>query len=203
MPREFVSLSRLVDIGAVLHFEKNECWMQPPLRLQSHGGEPERIPLNRIGGLYEIELHKMALGAEDVRKDVDSDAATFTAKAKAAFKSRPEWDPTDFTDPKFHSAVYKGKSFLSGDLDLWHRRMRHVSKEQLKQVSAHGIIDGFNLVGNKNDTQCRCKTCAMAKIRRHACRRTKYVDAPKRIGEHVSSDVKVCHIKALQVTSMW
>ena len=68
--------------------------------------------------------------------------------------------------------------------------MRHVSKEQLKQVSAHGIIDGFNLVGNKNDTQCKCETCAMAKIRRHACRRTKYVDAPKRIGEHVSSDVK-------------
>ena len=42
-PVNLLSLSRLVDIGAVLHFEKNECWMQPPLRLQSHGGEPERI----------------------------------------------------------------------------------------------------------------------------------------------------------------
>ena len=74
---------------------------------------------------------------------IGDDAAIFTAEAKAAFKSRPELDPTDFTDPKYQSAVYKGKSFLSGDLDLWHRRMRHVSKERLKQVSAHGIIDGF------------------------------------------------------------
>ena len=30
----------------------------------------------------------------------------------------------------------------------------------------------------------------MAKIRRHASKRMKYVDVPKRIGEHVSSDVK-------------
>ena len=151
----------------------------------------------------------MALDAEDVNKlspEVrgDSpqvkgdDAAAFTAEAKAAFKSRPELDPTDFTDPKYHSAVYKGKSFLSGDLDLWHRRMRHVSKERLKQVSAHGIIDGFQLVGNKCDTQCKCETCAMAKIRKHASKRTKYVDAPKRIGEHVSSDVKSVPYESFQ-----
>ena len=68
--------------------------------------------------------------------------------------------------------------------------MRHVSKEQLKQVSTHGIIDGFNLVCSKNDKLCKCETCAMAKIRRHASERTKCVDAPKRIWEHVSSDVK-------------
>ena len=45
-PVNLLSMSRLVDIGAVLCSEKNECWMQPPLRLQSHGVEPERIPLN-------------------------------------------------------------------------------------------------------------------------------------------------------------
>ena len=48
-------------------------------------GEPERIPLNRIGGLYEIELHKMALDAEDVKEGVNSDAAIFAVDAKAAF----------------------------------------------------------------------------------------------------------------------
>ena len=53
----------------------------------------------------------MALDAEDVKEDVNSDAAIFTAETKAAFKSRPEWDPTDFTDLKFHSAVYKGNFF--------------------------------------------------------------------------------------------
>ena len=127
------------------------------------GSISERIPLNRIGGLYEAILPKMALDAEDVKEDfnldaenvkedVKSDAAIFKAEAKAVVKSRPELDPTDLTDPKFHSAVFKGKSFLSGYLDLLHRRMSHVSKERLKQLSAHGVIDGFNLVGSKNDT---------------------------------------------------
>ena len=115
-------------------------------------------------------------------KDVNSDAANYKAQANAAFRSRQDWDPTDFTGLKYHSAVRKGKSFLSGDLELWHGRMRHVSKEQLKSVSTHGIIDESNLVGSKNHTQCKCETCAVAKLRRHASKRTRYVDAPKRIG---------------------
>ena len=90
MPVNLLSMSRLVDIGAVLHFEKYECWMQPPRQFQSHGGESERIPLNRIGGLDKVNLHKMALDAEGV----NSDAAIFKSEAKAAFKSRPNWDPT-------------------------------------------------------------------------------------------------------------
>ena len=49
-PVNLLSLGRLVDIGAVLHFKKNACRMQPPLRFQSHGGGSERIPPNRIGG---------------------------------------------------------------------------------------------------------------------------------------------------------
>ena len=110
----------------------------PRLDFSAMGEESERAPLNRIGVLYEVNLHKTALGAEDA----NSDAAKFLAQANAAFRSRLDWDPaTDFTDPKYHSAVYKGKSFLSGDLELWHRRMRQVSKEQLKQVSDNGIID--------------------------------------------------------------
>ena len=37
-PVNLLSMSRLVDIGAVLSFEKNKCRIQPPARLQSHGG---------------------------------------------------------------------------------------------------------------------------------------------------------------------
>ena len=53
--------------------------------------------------------------------DVNSDAANFKAQANAAFRSHQDWGPTDFTDPEYHSVVYKEKSFLSGVLDLWHR----------------------------------------------------------------------------------
>ena len=37
-PVNLLSLSRLVGVGAILHFEKNERWIQPPARFQSHGG---------------------------------------------------------------------------------------------------------------------------------------------------------------------
>ena len=84
--------------------------MQPPPQFQSHGRESERIPLNQIEGLYEVKLHKMALDAEGA----NSGAAILKAEAKAAYKSRPNWDPTGFSDPKYHFAAYKGKSFLSG-----------------------------------------------------------------------------------------
>jgi hypothetical protein len=184
-PANLLSLSRLVDIGAVLHFEKGDCWFQPPPRLKGQG-ESERIPLNRVGGLYEIALHKLALRAENTQADYD---ATFKAHVDSKF-AREDWDPTDFNDPQFHSCAIQGKSYLSGSLDLWHRRMRHVSKEQLKRIHAHGLVDGFNMVGN-TEVRCQCDTCAIAKIRAHASKRqSKFPYAPKRIGEHVSSDVK-------------
>ena len=48
------------------------------------GGEHARIPLNRIGGLYKINLNKTAIEA----KDVNSDAANFKAQANADFTEK-------------------------------------------------------------------------------------------------------------------
>ena len=185
-PANLLSLSRLVDVGAVLHFEHGDCWFQPPPRFTDQGGSSvvsERIPLNRVGGLYEITLHNMAL-------DFDTEpCSSFKAQVDTKF-ARENWDPVDFNDPQFHSFAVHGKSYLSGSLDLWHRRMSHLSKERLKQVHTHGLVDGFNLVGN-SEVRCQCDTCAMAKIRAQASKRNrKFPNAPKRIGEHVSSDVK-------------
>ena len=58
--------------------------------------------------------------------------------------------------------------------------MRQLSKGHMKQVIAHGIIDGLDLVGGETDTHCKCETYAMAKARKLACRRTKNADAPKK-----------------------
>ena len=53
-------------------------------------------------------------------------------------------------------------------------------------MSAHGIIDRFNLVGNKNDIQYKFEMCPMAKIRRNSSKRAKCVDAPRGTGDHGS-----------------
>ena len=87
-----------------------------------------RIPLKRVGGVFELELHKLALetGTDLVNGSVHS---LLAAEVIADLEAPDKWDPTDFSDPLFHSCAVKGKSFLSGSLDLWHRRMRHMSKE--------------------------------------------------------------------------
>ena len=80
---------------------------------------------------------------------------------------------------------------MSGDPHLWHRRMGHVSKEQLKRVRAHEIIDGFNLVGVNNEVRGGCETCAMDKISAHSnAVSKKYHEAIKRIKKHSFSNIK-------------
>ena len=44
---------------------------------------------------------------------------------------------------------------------------------------------------DNTEVRCQCGTCAIAKIRAYASKRhSKFPNAPKRIGEHVSSDVR-------------
>ena len=187
-PTNLLRLSRLVDVGAVLHFKKGDYWFQPPPRFTSQGGS-KRIPLNRVGGLYEITLHKFARDADQADPDATQIHSLFKAQVDSNF-ARENWDPTDFSYPQFHSCAVQGKSYLPGSLDLWHRLMRHVSKEQLKRVHAHGLVDGFKSVAS-TEVRYQCDTFAMAKIRAQANKsHSKFSDAPKRIGEHVSSDVK-------------
>ena len=38
--------------------------------------------------------------------------------------------------------------FLVGDLNLWRRKMRHMSKRGLKRIPKCGLVDGFDLSGN-------------------------------------------------------
>ena len=200
-PTNLLSLSRLVDVGATLHFEKGDCWFQPAPRLKGQG-EGERIPLNRVGGLYEITLHKLALDADQADHDATQIQSSFKAQVDSTF-ARENWDPTDFNDPQFHSCAVQGKSYLSGSLDLWHRRMRHVSKEQLKRIHAHGLVDGFNLVGN-TEVRCQCDTCAMAKIRAQASKsHESFQMHPRGLGSMCLLTLKACRLSHLRDISTW
>ena len=181
-PVNLLSLGLLLDVGAILHFEQGNCWIKPPNSPQSEG-EAERIPLQRVGGLFQIPLSKVVKPTEMIMNKTNLDANG--ESAAGVFQCDSEDSSTD----RISCSLY-GQSFLSGDLDLWHKRMRHVSKHQLKKMHTLGLVDGFNLKGNTN-ADCGCDTCTQAKIKRSRNERQRaYAERCTFIGQHVSSDIK-------------
>jgi hypothetical protein len=176
-PMNLLSLSLLLDVGAVLHFEQGNCWIKPP-------GSAEHISLKRVGGLFQVPLSKIS--------DPDKMGVLKLDEASGEFV-REAYVGLNHDDPiasNFFSCDLIGQSFLSGDLDLWHRRMRHISKQTLKTISTLGLVAGFNLTGNTN-AQCGCDTCTQAKIKRDRNERQRhYKQRCTSIGHHVSSDIK-------------
>ena len=90
-----------------------------------------------------------------------------------------------------HSYMVNGYCFAtSGNLQLWHRRMRHMSKESLLTIFKHGLVDGFKLTGRMSTT-CDCDTCRQAKIKRWATpREHAFEEISTFIGHTVHSDLK-------------
>ena len=164
-PMNLLSISLLVDKGAVLHFESGNCYVVPP-------GATERVPITREGGLFSVPLGQEFYGDHKYAQLVGHDGDSGDERLRFSFAT-------------------ESYSFLSGDLALWHKRLGHLSKEKLMRIHGHNLVDGFHLVGNKN-THCGCDSCTQARIKRAASKKTAAYDsgAPTRIGERVSSDVK-------------
>jgi len=153
---------------------------QPP-RLSS-GEDAEHTPLERVGGLFQVPISKVLCPPPPK-------ASFLTLADDGELVTSPCEDSVPDLVSQFSCALY-GQSFLSGDLDLWHRRMRHISKEHLKRIASLGLVDGFNLTGNTN-AQCGCDTCVQAKIKKARSERQRHFPREcKFIGEHVSSDIK-------------
>mmetsp|Transcript_37940 Transcript_37940/g.76675 ORF Transcript_37940/g.76675 Transcript_37940/m.76675 type:complete len:1384 (-) Transcript_37940:372-4523(-) len=164
-PMNLLSLSLMIDKGSVIHFESGNCYIVP-------AGAKERIPLTREGGLFSVPLSPDLYGDHKYAQLVGAGG--------------------EFEDDRLHySFAVGGYSFLSGDLNLWHKRLAHLSKEKLMRIHGHNLVDGFHLVGNKN-THCGCDSCTQARIKRAASKHSAPYNsnAPTRIGERVSTDVK-------------
>jgi len=184
-PMNLLSLSLLFDVGSVIHFEKGDCWIQPP-SAKGTAGETERIPLQRVGGLFQLPISKFIYSSFSRGENAANESASLNSgmlPGKCGLLSANESESLNsgMLSGKFgllsaneserltsgmsrgsnnsydnylsHSCSIKGHSFLSGDLELWHRRMRHVSKTKLKQIWSQNIVDGFHLVGNKNENR--------------------------------------------------
>ena len=73
----------------------------------------------------------------------------------------------------------------------WHRRVAHLSVDELVRIVTHNLVDGLTIKG-KMSRACNCETCRVAKIRRtptfHSSLRP---NVPTSVGDIVSADVKV------------
>ena len=70
-------------------------------------------------------------------------------------------------DPPLQSFAVDGRCYAVGNLHLWHRRMRHLSKVKLLNIMKSKAVGGFKVKGNK-DASCSCDACSQAKIQRSA-----------------------------------
>ena len=106
-------------------------------------------------------------------------------------------DPPNVSRQLHAYAVANVHMATSGDLSLWHRRMRHMPKKDLIRIFRHDLVDGLRISGNLR-SDCGCESCRMAKTRRRAHTKKPTSVEDLKIGEKVSSDVKSLPAPTLQ-----
>jgi hypothetical protein len=163
-PLNILSVSKLLDDNAVVHFEKGNCYLKlTPTSTQ--------IPIIENDGLFKIRGGEASAPpqAEDTTHD---DFSTINNKPN-------------------HSFTVNGKAFaVSADLNTWHRRVRHMNKKKLLEIHTKGLVTGFKLKGAHN-SKCDCETCKLAKIQRIPVHHSReYESEASSIGHTISTDVK-------------
>ncbi len=157
------------------------------------GESPLGCSLERVDGLFKLPIYKSSPASPPCTRasflTIDNDGNEFHTPIVHDLIDSAMLHEHE-ADLSMHSMSIEGTSFMAGDLDLWHRRMRHVDKSTLKRIHQQGLIDGFHTRGN-NNAACGCDSCNQAKIIVQRSKRYRRCPSPaKIIGQHVSSDVK-------------
>ena len=121
----------------------------------------ERIPFQQNRGMFQLQVNRGSLV--------------------------PEVMPTRSN----HVYNVNGRSFAtSGDIKLWHTRVRHMPPADLLRIFKHNLVDGFKLSG-RMVASCDCDSCKQAKIRRQPTPSFRPVESSASfVGHTVSTDVK-------------
>ena len=108
-PMNLLSLSLLLDVGAIIHFEQGDCYLQPP----GSSSKLDRVPLRRAGGLFQVPVSKCTPSSSSSSSSSAPRQGVPAHGFGFAGARRPE-DLTNDDDSaagQFHSFAANGVSF--------------------------------------------------------------------------------------------
>ena len=129
LPDNLLSVALLIKSGAVVHFEQGASYFQA----HAHAA---KLPLHQDGGLFQLfggSHLTRTFGSVDqkvVSVNVNGEGVS-SAVSKSFPKSFSRSGPADQKEQ--HAYSIEGRSYAaSGDLRLWHKRIRHLSMKILR-----------------------------------------------------------------------
>ena len=140
-PLNLLALSPLVEKGAIVHLEKGNCYLRVRKR---DGSGYNHVPMEERGGLYIVRLEHY-VGPEMIKR---------------AYHAHKKLNLPDLYAP------FDGKICApAASINLWHRRLNHMSPKSIKIMYDHGSIEGMEMKGGKfkHDKHCKCTTCEMTR----------------------------------------
>lgn len=180
-PLNILSISKLIKQRAAVHFEADNCYIV--LDTLNH---PTRIPIIEVDGMFRIK--------GGFCEDVEVDPTEGTVKSKILNEKslqsilESEAEPTSQISHSLNAHCYA----ISGDIGLWHRRVRHHNPNALMKIFNKGSVQGFKVKNPpKTNVKCNCESCKLAKLQRIPTPKSRpYSSCANVIGHTVSVDIK-------------
>jgi hypothetical protein len=178
-PQNILSISKLLDQSAVVHLERGNSYI-----VLNTSDNPTKIPIVEVDGMFKLEAGKF----NDFH--VSPDGESILSKCKASLDKQSH---NIINDSSQLSHSVSGECYaVSGNMDLWHRRVRHHNPKSLAHIHEKGNVLGFKLKNPpKGEAKCRCETCTLAKLQRIPTPKSRpFASQCDHIGHTVSVDIK-------------
>ena len=195
VPKSLLSAARLMEDGAILHFEKGNSYIEFP-------NQGQRIPLIERGGLFYVPA--VNFGITDGEMDSPKYAAQGSSKGASFLGFASEVDAkeacaayaADAKGEKEANQAFAGGAFATPE--GWHGRFGHMLQMMhLKKIASQNMVHGLAVKGKIHSTACACATCQLVNIRAKGSKDRKSAQKASKPGDVISMDIKYMSTTAL------
>jgi hypothetical protein len=162
-----ISVAQLLKDGAVVHFEKDNSYLQPH-------PESEKIPFTQRNGLFEL---------------VGQNGTSLPSSSTLSNVVLPQQQKFSACQNPLCSATVNA---ISTTLKDWHRRMVHLDPSKIAAIVKTGRVDGLKVKGSiVVDQHYQCPSCRLAKAKKGKTpHSTEFPQPVNYVGHVISTDVK-------------